>query len=414
MNTKKKSILKYTTLAFVVYGLILSATSASFSTDRPSESFSIALSTSIATNYTIPQSIKCEVVLDFNFTQTDSTPQNFSCKVPRFDTRGPSSLLSADTPPYQESVLLEHEIEGSQYEPFATQDRFNNTFDVFNYTNMPQGQEMSYHAKYNVYLNQIIFDDLEEYNPSYDYFDPIFDLYCNVSDVFANTSDPQLINCALNEVGINADDSPMTKARKTCAFVSDHLIFQSMSGVHRGASWAYENGKGDGSEFCDLMIALLRIYDIPARKVEGYFIGPNLQFRPYEGYSQTNYFNSAIWVEYYVPNVGWIACEPQVASKYKTSYYTLLNIVAGSWFDFPRIDNSTLLLSEWGNAMYLKSSSYDAAINFTVTVLDTSLTSLPESIGINSILSTSMVLFCSIALISLAVFRKRKTRIRAD
>ncbi len=412
MKINKKIIQNYVVLAIVAFGLPISAMSSILVSNNIDETYSSTIKISKASNYTIAQSIKCEVVLDFIFSQTDTNPHNFSCKVPRFDTRGPGSSLSANTPPYQVSERLEHDINGSQYEPFLTRDRFNNTFDVFNYTFMPYGQKMSYHTKYNITLNQVIFDDLEDYYPTYNYFDPIFDLYCNNSELYTNISDPQLINCAINEMGIHADDSPMTKARKTCAFVSNHLEFQSMSGVHRGASWAYENGIGDGSEFCDLMVTLLRILKIPARKVEGFIIGPNnLEFKPYEGYTQTNNFNTGIWIEYYIPNIGWIACEPQVATEYKTSHFTLIHSVVGAWFSFPLIDNSTFWLSEWNNAMYTKTSPYDATINFTVKIIDINLVSSNKNNikEFDWIKTISIVFFCSIAVLCLVVFiGKRK------
>ncbi len=418
MNKIKKITLKYLSLALIACGLAVSVTNISSSIGtHPNDSLEF-LNTSVATNYTINKSITYEVILDYAFQHTTTSYGYYWFKMPRFDNRGPESIDTPDTPPYQESTLMEHEIVGNESEIYLYKDKFNNKFDIFNQTSPSQSQIIGYHAKYNITVNQITFGDIDEYNPIYDYSDPIFDLYCNNTEQYFNISDPDLIYAAYNECNIFSTDTPVTKARKICEFANSHITFNGSSNTEYGASVAYERGEGDCSEFTDLAITLLRIHKIPARKVHGFIVGDNLQFQLEEGYHETNNLNGHVWLEYYVPNIGWISCEPQDPSRYKISYCNILEKTVGAWFEFPNFDGSTIYLSEWGGLpVSFNSSGKYVYMNFTVIVIDVNINMNSEedtspspdnSIGLSLFGEIGILIICSVGFTSLVILRKKQ------
>jgi transglutaminase-like putative cysteine protease len=124
------------------------------------------------------------------------------------------------------------------------------------------------------------------------------------------------------------------------------------------------------------MITLLRIQGIPARKVTGYLISDSSDFRPSIGYTRTFTYPDFLghaWVEYYIPNIGWISCEPQVSSLYKTSSYRSLTQNNGAWFDFPPTPTS---ISEF--TWLLTTNAADYELDYTLTITVTGINLNPE------------------------------------
>jgi len=362
-------------------------------------------------NYTITESITYQVDMNMTFTQTGTGSGEFYFKFPRYNDRQPSSLLTQYTPPYQESELLYLSITGSEQTPWLYHDRFNNTFDIFNNTALAQGNSIKYSSRYNITMNEITFGDIDNYDPGYDVQNPIFDLYCNNSEEYYNITDSDLINAANNECGIETGDAPVTKARKICTFVTNNLTFTSQT-QERGASWAYDNKQGDCSEYASLMITLLRIHGIPARKVHGYLASDDFNFKPYLGYTRSSTMTGITghtWVEYYVPNIGWIACEPQIPSKYKTSSYLGLVKTIGAWFKFPNYDDTELNVSEF-IPLYSRNttgSTWDSSFKITVVSSDFPIPSF-NNIGTSLIGEIGLIAVFSIGIIYAIERRKRK------
>jgi hypothetical protein len=149
-----------------------------------------------------------------------------------------------------------------------------------------------------------------------------------------------------------------------------------------GALWAYNNLKGDCSEYSSLMITLLRIQNIPARKVSGFLISNNPAIRPqvnktYEFHvseSESNLLGHA-WVEYYVPDIGWIACDPTWNSV--TNYFNRIDFLrftrnVGANFFFP----PSFTYSEFNTIFRGSGGSFSFDYDIKITVLETQLAPL--------------------------------------
>ncbi len=337
-------------------------------------------------NYTIPQSVKYQVEVNFTLADGNGTPvdpNEYYFKFSRIDNRIPNSSMWIGTPPYQESELLYHKITNSDNIPFVETDRFNNTYDLFNAT-LQTGQFVTLSQNYNVTLNEIKFQGIDDSEIlPYVYSDEIFDLYCNNSETFFDRNDPDLIDASDNIIGFSPGDNNIKKAEKICTWVSKYLDYDDTLYEEMGASWAYDNERGDCSEYSDLMITLLRIQNIPARKVTGIVFSNKPDFRPIEGQTFTfstdplngKQFLGHAWVEYYVENIGWIACDPTWHKETKDYFnridYQRLNFNIGAWFSIPFLPDE----GEFPNPciIYDEFSDFDLEYQIKVTVLESNL-----------------------------------------
>ena len=334
-------------------------------------------------NYDITQSVTYQVEVNFSLTHNSGIgpDDDYWFKFPRLNNRMPNSTQTKYTPPYQESVLLYNNVTG--YNPaeitMGKNDKFNNTYDLFNATLLPT-DEVSLDQKYVVKLNAINFQDISDSEiGTYDMSDEIFALYCNYSEPYYERDDASLI--ALSNSTVDVGDNPVEKARKIHDWVSDNLIYNGSLPVQEmGALWAYTNLQGDCSEYSSLMITLLRIQDIPARKVTGFLVSNNPSLRPKAGDTWSFYasdlgFNMLghAWVEYYVPDIGWIACDPlwsEATNYFNRIDFLRFNLNVGANFFFPPF----YTMSEFSNPMFAHSNgSYNFDYDIKITVLATNL-----------------------------------------
>ncbi|MFW9866694.1 MAG: transglutaminase family protein [Candidatus Thorarchaeota archaeon] len=336
-------------------------------------------------NYTITQSVKYRVEINFTLTH-NSGVGDYIFKFARLNERTPNSTLTKYTPPYQESKLVYNSITGDNIVAIMLDhnDKFNNTYDLFN-VSLASGEEVSLDQKYIIKLNAIRFQDIEDSDiGTYDMSDDMFDLYCNHTEPYYQRDDVDLIS--LSNSLVNPSDNPVEKAQKILNWVSDNIDYNgNLPDQEKGASWAYDNLEGDCSEYSSLMVTLLRIQDIPARKVTGFLVSNNPNLRPRIGdrwnfYASDSGYNilGHAWVEYYVPDIGWIACDPTWQSA--TNYFNRIdflrfNLNVGANFFFP----PSHVVSEFGNPIfsYFFGDSFDYDYNVKVTVIQSDLAALP-------------------------------------
>ncbi|MHA1669048.1 MAG: transglutaminase-like domain-containing protein [Promethearchaeota archaeon] len=418
MKNSKKSFFLLTLLTM---SIILPFFYQKYNEKSPNDSNIKLKSDDGASNYEIIQSVTYEV--EVNFTLTHNSYDGDSGKngkywfqFSHFDDRQPNSSLTRFVPPYQESELVFNKITGIDGIPHTFQDRFNNTYDIFNNTSLASTESVTLSQKYLLKLNEISFANvnMSEIEP-YDKSDEIFDLYCNHSETYYEKNDPN-INATSFTI-VNPEDNPITKATKICNWVSDYLTYDdTLPAQEKGALWAYDNKRGDCSEYSSLMITLLRCQGIPARKVTGYVISANPSLKPYIGQKwsynlndqESNSFLGHAWVEYYVPNIGWIACDPTWNSdgEYANKIdYLRINLNVGAWFSIP---GGLPDESEFPNPcivyQLLSDSNYQYAV--TVIVLNTDL--LPDYLLIWIIGLSSLAGIIIIITVIVALKRRKK------
>ncbi|MHA2281468.1 MAG: transglutaminase-like domain-containing protein [Promethearchaeota archaeon] len=328
-------------------------------------------------NYNITQSVKYNVEINFTLTHK-SGPGTYIFKFARLDNRMPNSTETQYTPPYQESDLLYNNITGYTILNMGHNDQFNNTYDSFNATLGIDGNvTLSQH--YIIELNDVYFPNIDIADiGTYNMSDEIFALYCNNTEPYYERDNATLI--ALSNSLVEPTDNPIQKAQKIFNWVSSQLTYNaSLPLQEMGALWAYVNLQGDCSEYSSLMITLLRIQGIPARKITGFVVSNNPALRPQVGDSWDFYATESshnilghAWIEYYIPNIGWIACDPTWKSNYFNNIdYLRFNLNVGANFFFPPAST----ISEFGNPIfvYTGGATYTFNYNIDITVIESNL-----------------------------------------
>ena len=328
--------------------------------------------------YSITNYVTYDTVINLTLSRTNGSHE---FKVSRIGNREPNAPLNntAHTPEYQECELVYHKITGaSGIYGEGFKDEFNNTYDQFNKTDYGT---VKLDQRYTITQNAIEFStisdaDVGAYTPG-DYAHILY----NRSETNYDCGDSNLI--ALSNSIVGASTNPVDKAQKIYNWIAANIAYVIQADP-MGATWTYNNKKGDCSDYSGLMITLLRIQGIPARKVTGYCISnaPTSTY-PQVGdvFSFTWNLNTGsstllghAWLEYYVPNVGWIACDPtwHQGNYFNKMDYLHIGLSVGSWFSLPGAAPDQ---DEYGSPV-LVSGQYDLynttsyTITFTVTATD--------------------------------------------
>jgi len=97
--------------------------------------------------------------------------------------------------------------------------------------------------------------------------------------------------------------SPLASAVELCSFVFDHFIYKKgITTVESTIDEIWKIKTGVCQDFAQVLLAMLRLLDIPARYVSGY-ICPNKSGMRGEGATHA-------WVEVYIPFYGWLGIDP--------------------------------------------------------------------------------------------------------
>jgi len=335
--------------------------------------------------YNITQSVKYDVEVNFTLTHKSGPGNNYYFKFARLDNRMPNETKTQYTPPYQESDLLYNNITGYSVLNMGHNDQFNNTYDSFNATLAPEGKvTLSQH--YIVRLNAINFQDIQEIDiGTYNMSDEIFNLYCNNTEPYYERDDLDLINLFNGTIDVS-NKTVIEKAEAIYNWVINNLEYnESLPAQEKGASWAFDYLDGDCSEFSSLMITLLRIQGIPARKVTGFLISDNPALRPLVGNSWSFYTSESggdmfrhAWVEYYVPEIGWIVSDPTwwEANYFNRIDFLRFNLNVGAHFFLP----PNFTTSEFANPLfsYPKLATFTYRYDIDITVIESNLLPLEE------------------------------------
>lgn len=110
------------------------------------------------------------------------------------------------------------------------------------------------------------------------------------------SDDDKIVEMGSSLRGVNEIET----AKNIFEFTRDHLEYHNFNNSHQGAKRALKKGRGDCTEYAELMIALLRSLGIPSRLVMGVTLHTEKEKR----------FGFHNWVEVYFRELGWVSFDP--------------------------------------------------------------------------------------------------------
>lgn len=121
-----------------------------------------------------------------------------------------------------------------------------------------------------------------------------------------NTGLYKLSEDYINDTLVDTSIDKIETANRIHDFVVDHISYQTFFGKSMGAQHAMETGKGDCTEYADLMIALSRYSNIPARRIAGFTIRSDTTDVFYKLFNSSGHN----WVEVFFDQYGWVPFDP--------------------------------------------------------------------------------------------------------
>jgi hypothetical protein len=118
-------------------------------------------------------------------------------------------------------------------------------------------------------------------------------------------SDNPLIISKANEI-VGEEKNPYKKAQMIYNFTYMYLTYDLNNG-NKSALSALNTKRGVCEDYAELMVALLRSQNIPARTVSGYKVGSNLKDIDISSHEYNH-----MWVEFYIDGYGWIPSDPTI------------------------------------------------------------------------------------------------------
>jgi len=135
-----------------------------------------------------------------------------------------------------------------------------------------------------------------------------------------------LIHAKAEEI-VGTETNPFLKAKKIFTFVNQHMTYTDPNKenveTNKGALWALETGKGVCEDYAKLMVALLRASGVPARTITGW--NGEIELGKKHMINNGSPLPGHMWVEYYLPDYGWIPADPTFTSR-KMDYSRLTGI----------------------------------------------------------------------------------------
>jgi transglutaminase-like putative cysteine protease len=103
-------------------------------------------------------------------------------------------------------------------------------------------------------------------------------------------------------------DTDIEVVKKMYDYILDHMHYVIRGREDKGALAALQQGRGDCTEYADLLVAMCRARDIPARVVTGYSVQAD---------TATSKHN---WAEVFLNGRGWVPLDPASGDKTNPAY----------------------------------------------------------------------------------------------
>jgi transglutaminase-like putative cysteine protease len=195
--------------------------------------------------------------------------------------------LLRDLPPYQAVASIEIAPESYQ----IVTDEYGNRYAEFDLADIPPGTTVPIEIRYRVTVNELEYDLAGCEGEVADAF--------TQAELHIESNNPQIV-----ELARELADGKRSTCEQVRAFydhVGNSLVY-SYNGADWGAQAALGHMGSDCTEYASLLIALCRAEGIPARYVEGLWVGDEGD----EGTARTEH----AWSEVYLPGAGWVPVDP--------------------------------------------------------------------------------------------------------
>ncbi len=196
-------------------------------------------------------------------------------------------------------------------------DIYNNSYDYFYKEMEGISGDQSFNLQYNYEITSSGIKYEIPDNLTLDDYDKNSNLYQFYTSYQPNLeiNDTDIINTAQSITDGKSSLNEMIEA--IYLYVVKNLQYTVLS-IPIGAAAALSTKSGDCSEYSSLMVALLRTIGIPSRKVLGISLVNDELMPKYEAevgdvwsYStEANNIPGHAWVQYYIPNMGWVSADP--------------------------------------------------------------------------------------------------------
>ena len=259
----------------------------------------------------VKDKVKYEVEVSYYLENSENCNVSYSLHTIGF--QDPSQIS------YQNTRLQYTEVVGKDFLINSYIDRNGNVLYLIE-VNLTAHEKVVVRQIFEITRLNIIVNNLEDYeSSSYRALDNDMDRYL-AQEPEREVLNPELIRLSKSIVG--NEDSPLIKAERIYEWIGDNIEYNKAY-KGGGALNTYLEGKGTCGDYTDLMITLLRIQQIPARKVYGFFLDERWPKKSHE-FEIVNATFRHSWAEYFVPGVGWVICEPTFGIDY-TDYYASID-----------------------------------------------------------------------------------------
>lgn len=192
-----------------------------------------------------------------------------------------------DFSPYQQVESLD--VSPKDYKIVV--DEYGNHYAEFDFSGQPAGTTQTVMINYEVAVNELAYD--------LSVCEGEFPNEFNQPELHIESANPQIVILASKLS--QGKDTVCQKVRAFYEYIDNSLVY-----TYNGANWGAQVALGpmgaDCTEYSDLLVALSRAQDIPARYFEGLLYSDNGT----DALAKTEHS----WPDVYMPSIGWVALDP--------------------------------------------------------------------------------------------------------
>lgn len=205
--------------------------------------------------------------------------------------------------PYQKNETIYVEGNGTN----ITKDNNGNYIAMINVPYIAKGQTLKYSAIRRFTNGGIHYDvDLADTSGDYTGFS---DYKKYTSSENKIESENAIIKRKAQEI-VQLETNPYMKVKKIFEFVNTYLNYDYRE-ANKGALNALMTGKGVCEDYADLVTAMARAEGVPTRVVYGYWLDTSIVSEEPQDILNARH----AWIEFFLPEYGWIVAEPTVDNK---------------------------------------------------------------------------------------------------